>query len=86
MKRLTRRTIKEHAERTKAAEADFSRICRENGFDIKKIRAQCRERSIVDKRRIVSKEMREIGYSYPEIGAAMHRDHTTIMNQLGVRK
>ena len=31
-------------------------------------------------RRVVAKLAREFRYSYPEIGKAMHRHHTTVMN------
>lgn len=35
---------------------------------------------IVGKRRDVAKEMRKLGYSFPEIGWAMGKHHTTILN------
>lgn len=44
-----------------------------------------RSRTYVRRLREIASEMRLAGYSYPEIGTAMHRDHSTIMHALAAR-
>lgn len=42
------------------------------------IRGPARRRDIVDVRAVIATELREFGYSYPAIGHAMNRDHSSI--------
>lgn len=39
---------------------------------------------LVEKRKLIAKELREKGLSYPQIGKLLNRHHTTIMHLLGV--
>src|SRR5258708_4601896 len=43
-------------------------------------------RAIVDVRRRIAIKAREAGYSYPEIGRALHRHHTSIINLVSGRR
>jgi chromosomal replication initiation ATPase DnaA len=45
-----------------------------------------RQRNIVDDRQRVAKFLYERGFSYPEIGKMMNRDHTSIMHLVKNRK
>jgi len=45
-----------------------------------------REAPLVDERQRLAKLMRGLGYSYPAIGKAMNRDHTSIIHLVKNRK
>lgn len=53
--------------------------CRELGYDPQVIRGSNRRREHVLVRRTIADEMRRDGHSFPEIGRALNRDHSTIM-------
>jgi len=43
------------------------------------IMSERREEPLPEARRVVAKSLRQHGYSYPSIGRAMNKDHSTIM-------
>lgn len=45
----------------------------------KRILGPCREYPYPEARRCVAKHLRGLGFSYPQIGKAMNRDHSSIM-------
>lgn len=56
------------------------------GIDPELIKSPCREKYLVDKRKKIAKLLREIGYSYPQIGKMMNRDHSSIIHLVKERK
>lgn len=52
------------------------------GVEIQDILGQSRQKKIAQARIAVYRELRAMGYSFPEIGAAMSRDHTTVLRTL----
>jgi chromosomal replication initiation ATPase DnaA len=58
----------------------FTEICRHYQWQIKPLIGPQRERCLVERRTVIVKQMRSEGYSYPQIGKAMHRDHASIMH------
>lgn len=68
------------------AERDFSTICNAMKFDKNEILSTRRQAGLVEKRRVVAKALKAKGYSYPKIGHAMNRDHTSIMNLINPKK
>ncbi len=71
----------------KSAKSYLAYLCKEYGFDINLVKCRRRDRSLVDSRVVIALKMRGAGYSYPIIGMAMDRDHTSIMHLVkrGVR-
>lgn len=57
-------------------------LCNVFDIDPAAIRRDVRTLSVCRKRRQIARSLRERGYSYPEIGQAMWRHHTSIMNLL----
>jgi Bacterial dnaA protein helix-turn-helix len=55
-------------------------VCQENNFPIATILGRCNEARFVNVRREISIRARREGYSYPRIGAALGRHHTTIIH------
>lgn len=51
-----------------------------NNSTIAQVFTLARTKSVVNARRAVAKLLRSKGLSYPEIGAILDRDHTTIMS------
>lgn len=65
----------------------FEFVCqrsRELGFDPDDIRGRHRYRSLVRARRVIAAELQDAPWdmSYPEIGRAMNRHHSTIISLL----
>lgn len=60
-------------------EQDFEALCKQNHCKINEILSRRMERYVVDQRRVVAKKLRDKGYSYPQIGKVMNKDHTSIM-------
>lgn len=58
---------------------DFDRICHENGFNILQIKGHRRDWKSVTRRWKVARALRALDYSYPEIGRAMSKHHTSII-------
>lgn len=58
---------------------DFEAFCKQSHFKINEILSRRMERYVVDQRRAVAKKLRDKGYSYPQIGKVMNKDHTSIM-------
>lgn len=52
----------------------------QRGLRLAVLRSSLRISELVTARRAISKEAREMGYSYPVIGRALCRDHTSIMH------
>lgn len=59
-------------------------VCNKYGVSLMALLARDRHKRISHVRCIAYWKLRQHGYSYPEIGALMQRDHTTVM--VGVRK
>lgn len=55
------------------------RACAVMGVDIEEARGPRKTRELARQRRVLTGTMRLAGWSYPEIGDAMHRDHTSIL-------
>lgn len=59
-------------------------VCQEHGITIVELRGRGRSRVMVDARRRASLLLRkELGMSFPAIGRALGRDHSSIINLLG---
>lgn len=64
----------------KSAEALFVQFCAETGYSPDAIRAHRRTKHVLAARRFVVLSLRAEGLSYPEIGALVHRDHTSVIS------
>lgn len=54
---------------------------RHRGYcDLKQLRSSCRDTDTVKIRWQIAVEARKRGYSYPAIGRALNRDHTSILH------
>ena len=58
------------------------RRCHEMGLDPAVVRGSYRHQEYVMARREIARELRTLGYSYPAIGRAINRDHSTVMSLL----
>lgn len=56
------------------AAAEYSRV------DVDEMMSYDRRRPVVKARRLASVALRILGYSYPEIGSMLGRDHTSVIN------
>ena len=63
--------------RPSALESLFA-ICDRHGYQVDVIISRWRDAETVVERHHVAQEMRKLGFSYPEIGAVMLRDQSTI--------
>lgn len=66
-----------------ASEADLEEIAAAAGASLAQMRGPSRRRALVELRRIAARYLRARGCSLPEIGEALHRDHTSIQHLLG---
>lgn len=57
-------------------------LCDKYEVDKNKLLSDRRDACLVEKRRLIARELRAMGYSYPAIGYLLNRHHTTIMNLL----
>jgi DNA-directed RNA polymerase specialized sigma24 family protein len=62
------------------------RIAHERGLDLLQLRAADRRKFAVETRQNFALLLRDAGLSYPEIGAVLARDHTTIMSSVSKAK
>lgn len=53
-------------------------VCKERGLTVSAVLSERRWPEVVDARREVALRLREQGWSYPRIGRALRRDHSTI--------
>ena len=53
---------------------------RDHGVLIEELVGRSHSRRLVEVRRAFAKTARECGYSFPTIGRALNRHHTTVMN------
>jgi hypothetical protein len=51
-----------------------------HGLQVSEVQSSCRRRKFVKCRQEIAVKARESGYSYPRIGRALNRDHTSIMH------
>lgn len=58
------------------------KVSHESGVPTMEIHGRSRSKKIFSARVLVYKALREEGYSYPEIGKLMERDHTTVLRVL----
>jgi len=65
---------------------DFMKLVGPSKLKLRVLRSKRRDKIIVDERQRIAKALRVKGYSYPEIGHVMNRDHTSIMHLCRVRK
>jgi hypothetical protein len=65
-----------------ASEADLEEIAAAGGASLALLRGPSQRRALVELRRIAARYLRSRGCSLPEIGAALSRDHTTILHLL----
>ena len=61
-------------------------MCHELGVSVWRVRSRSRDRKLVMVRRDIAHRLREAGHSFPAIGKALNRDHTSIMHLLGKTK
>lgn len=57
-------------------------ICEKYGISEIALRGEGRSKNIVRARCEFSRQMRGLGYSYPEIGRMLNKDHSTIVRQV----
>lgn len=68
---------------TQEANVNFNYIafyCRLYGYEYKRIVGRRRLRYLIPQRRRIVRELRSLGWSYPKIGRAMNRGHSSIMH------
>jgi hypothetical protein len=70
----------------RAWEADLEEIAAAGGTTLALLRGPSRSRPLVELRRAAARYLRSRGCSLPEIGVALNRDHTTILNLLSPRR
>lgn len=63
---------------------DIVKYCVKYEIDKYLLLSKRRDASLVKKRKLIAKDLREQGLSYPQIGKLLNRHHTTIMHLLGV--
>lgn len=61
-------------------------ICTENRVWVGDARSNRKTDRLVAVRQIIATQARAAGYSYPTIGRALNRDHSTIMYAVGAAK
>lgn len=62
-------------------------ILRQFGSNAIEMRGECRQRQVVQMRRVIATALREeFGWSFPHIGRYMNRDHSSIISLMGRRK
>lgn len=54
------------------------RVAEALGYGVAHIRGERRHAHLARARKACALALRQAGYSYPEIGEALHRDHTTV--------
>lgn len=57
-------------------------VCNVEGYSLRSIRGGCRRRDLFRIRRNIARRARAMGFSLPQIGRALNRDHTTIISAL----
>lgn len=57
-------------------------VTAEYGVSLRQLQGKCRKRHLVVARRVVALRARDKGCSYPQIGRALNRDHTTILHHI----
>jgi hypothetical protein len=65
-----------------ASQAELEEIAGAAGTTLAELRGPSTRRALVEIRRIAARYLRERGCSLPEIGAALNRDHTSILHLL----
>ena len=63
----------------KYCQVEFEQYCERNAYCVEDIRSDCRTRSLARKRKKCAEYLRGKGFSFPVIGSAMNRDHTSII-------
>lgn len=56
------------------------------GFTLSQLRGPSRERGRLSARRSIARLARGEGFSFPQIGRALNRDHSTVMSMLNGRR
>lgn len=64
------------------ANARFATLCRQKNYCMDELRGKSRIDSLVQQRRVIAKALRGEGFSFPEIGWAMKRDHTSVQHMV----
>lgn len=60
-----------------------------HGRTVRQVRGECRDRDLVWIRKMISREARRNRprrYSFPQIGRALNRDHTTVCSYINGRR
>jgi chromosomal replication initiation ATPase DnaA len=65
-----------------ASDVELEEIAGAAGTTLAELRGPSTRRALVEIRRIAARYLRERGCSLPEIGAALNRDHTSILHLL----
>lgn len=61
----------------------INEVCEQRQVSLGQLKGRSRKRPLVDARRTIAIMARAKGCSYPQIGHALNRDHTTIMHHVG---
>ncbi len=59
--------------------AVIERVCRERGLRVDYVLSRYKYQPLVDARRAIAEELRSMDWSTPQVGALLHRDHSTIV-------
>ena len=81
-KRCTRRMDQKKL----AARIDFKALCKQMDVTMADMESAHRDQALVENRAMIAKAMRKKGHSYPVIGHAMNRDHTSIIYLVNDRR
>lgn len=60
----------------------IKKICKKHGVSYIEVLKRGRRKKIVDARFEIARELKKLGYSTPEIGVILRRDHSTVLNML----
>ncbi len=62
-----------------AAKGIAKRICKDCDVDFPDVIGPVRSKKLVEARKKIASVLRGKGFSYPEIGAVINRDHSSVM-------
>jgi len=55
-------------------------ICKTTGLSLAELMGRCRKAHLVSARRIFAKKAQQMGFSYPQIGKAICRHHSSVIH------
>ena len=63
---------------------DIQDILDKHGFTFAEVQSRQRDARLIACKKEIAQYLRDKGYSYPRIGNFMNKNHTSVMNLLGV--